>query len=147
MALGTHNFRQDPRNADILISVNGTLFPRAKAMVSVFDSGFILGDGVWEGLRLVNGGVPFLRGTSSGSMKAPRPSSWISGSRRDELVKRLFDCIDANKMTDGVHIRLMVTRGVKATPYQDPRVTISPATIVIIPEYKTPNPGEIRRRA
>ena len=62
------------------------------------------------------------------------------GLTPEELVKRLFACLDANKMTDGVHIRLMVTRGVKATPYQDPRVTISPATIVIIPEYKTPNP-------
>jgi branched-chain amino acid aminotransferase len=62
------------------------------------------------------------------------------GLTPEQLVKRLFDCIDANKMSDGVHIRLMVTRGVKATPYQDPRATISPATVVIIPEYKTPKP-------
>ena len=65
------------------------------------------------------------------------------GVTPDALVKRLFDCLDANKMEDGVHIRLMVTRGIKATPYQDPRVTISPATIVIIPEYKTPNPEKL----
>ncbi len=67
------------------------------------------------------------------------------GIRPAELVKRLFDCLDANGMQDGVHIRLMVTRGVKATPYQDPRVTISPATIVIIPEYKSPNPESSRK--
>jgi len=121
-----HDAHIDPRNLDILISVNGTLFPRAQAMVSVFDSGFILGDGVWEGLRRL------YEGAKSIFMEI--------GVAPEELVKRLFACIDANKMMDGVHIRLMVTRGVKATPYQDPRVTISPATIVIIPEYKEPNP-------
>jgi len=135
-----HDAHIDPRNLDILISVNGTLFPRAQAMVSVFDSGFILGDGVWEGLRLVKGGVPFLRAHIERLYEGAKSIFMEIGLAPGELVKRLFSCIDANKMTDGVHIRLMVTRGVKATPYQDPRVTISPATIVIIPEYKEPNP-------
>ncbi len=135
-----HDIAVDPRNRDILISVNGELFHRDKAVVSVFDSGFILGDGVWEGLRLVKGGVPFLHAHIERLYEGAKAIFMDVGVSPQELVKRLFACIDANKMQDGVHIRLMVTRGVKATPYQDPRVTISPATIVVISEYKTPNP-------
>ncbi len=135
-----HDVQIDPRNLNILISVNGKLVPRAEAMVSVFDSGFILGDGVWEGLRLVNGGVPFLHEHIERLYEGAKAIFMNIGLTPDELVARLFDCVDANSMTDGVHIRLMITRGVKSTPYQDPRVTIGKATIVIIPEYKTPNP-------
>jgi branched-chain amino acid aminotransferase len=135
-----HDIQIDPRNLNILISVNGKLVPRAEAMVSVFDSGFILGDGVWEGLRLVNGGVPFLREHIERLYEGAKAIFMDIGLTPDELVARLFECVDANKMSDGVHIRLMVTRGVKATPYQDPRVTIGKATIVIIPEFKEPNP-------
>jgi branched-chain amino acid aminotransferase len=133
-----HDISADPRNASILISVNGENLPREKAMVSVFDSGFILGDGVWEGLRLVNGGVPFLRAHIERLYEGAKAIFMDIGLSPEDLVKRLFDCIDVNNMHDGVHIRLMVTRGVKSTPYQDPRVTIGKATIVIIPEYKTP---------
>jgi branched-chain amino acid aminotransferase len=139
-----HDAKIDPRNLNILISVNGQLVPRAEAVVSVFDSGFILGDGVWEGLRLVNGGVPFLREHIERLHEGAKAIFMDIGLSPDELVKRLFDCVDANKMRDGVHIRLMVTRGVKATPYQDPRVTIGKPTIVIIPEYKEPNPQKLR---
>jgi branched-chain amino acid aminotransferase len=135
-----HDIQIDPRNLNILISVNGKLVPRAEAMVSVFDSGFILGDGVWEGLRLVKGGVPFLREHIERLYEGAKAIFMDIGLSPDEVVARLFQCVDANKMTDGVHIRLMVTRGVKATPYQDPRVTIGKPTIVIIPEYKEPNP-------
>jgi branched-chain amino acid aminotransferase len=135
-----HDIQIDPRNLNILISVNGKLVPRAEAMVSVFDSGFILGDGVWEGLRLVSGGVPFLREHMERLYEGAKAIFMDIGLSPDALVQRLFECVDVNKMSDGVHIRLMVTRGVKATPYQDPRVTIGKATIVIIPEYKEPNP-------
>jgi branched-chain amino acid aminotransferase len=138
-----HAIKVDPRNQNILISINGQLFPRAEAMISVFDSGFILGDGVWEGLRLVNGGVPFLYAHIERLYEGAKVIFMEIGLKPSELVQRLFECIDANKMHDGVHIRLMVTRGVKATPYQDPRVTISPATIVIIPEYKEANPQKM----
>ena len=140
-----HHVRIDPRNENILISVNGTLYPRNQAVVSVFDAGFILGDGVWEGLRLVNGGVPFLREHIERLYEGAKAIFMDVGVTPKDLVQRLFDCIDANKMKDGVHIRLMVTRGVKATPYQDPRVTISPATIVIIPEYKEPDADEFQK--
>jgi branched-chain amino acid aminotransferase len=140
-----HDAKIDPRNRDILISVNGTLYPRAEAVVSVFDSGFILGDGVWEGLRMVAGGVPFLREHIERLYEGAKAIFMDIGVSPQELVQRLFACLDANKMADGVHVRLMVTRGVKATPYQDPRVTISPATIVIIPEYKSPNPEKMQK--
>jgi branched-chain amino acid aminotransferase len=145
MTQSLHDIKIDPRNADILISINATLVPRDKAMVSVFDSGFILGDGVWEGLRLVNGGVPFLHAHIERLYEGAKAIFMDVGVTPNDLVRQLFACVDANKMHDGVHIRLMVTRGVKATPYQDPRVTISPATIVIIPEYKTPSPDKFER--
>jgi branched-chain amino acid aminotransferase len=133
-----HDIASDPRNLEILISVNGELFPREQAKVSVFDSGFILGDGVWEGLRLINGGVPFLHQHIERIYEGAKAIFMDIGVRPEELVKQIFACVDANKMKDGAHIRLMITRGVKSTPYQDPRVTISPPTIVIIAEYKLP---------
>ncbi|MGH6925609.1 MAG: aminotransferase class IV [Propylenella sp.] len=141
MTTGTHDFSDDPRNAAILISVNGALLPREKAVVSVFDSGFVLGDGVWEGLRLIDGGIAFLGEHLDRLYEGAKAIDMDVGPTRAELTQRLFACLDANKMRDGVHIRLMVTRGVKRTPYQDPRMTIGPATIVIIPEYKLPNPA------
>ena len=145
MSTSVQDAQIDPRNRDILISVNGELLPRDKAVVSVFDSGFMMGDGVWEGLRMVNGGVPFLREHIERLYEGAKAIFMEIGLTPDQLVKRLFDCLDANGMEDGIHIRLMVTRGVKATPYQDPRVNIGPPTIVIIPEHKVPNPGKFER--
>ena len=140
MATGTHEYAEDPRNAAILISVNGALVPRAEAVVSVFDSGFILGDGIWEGLRVIDGGIAFLDVHLDRLYEGAKALDMDVGLTRDGLTERLFECLRANGMRDGVHIRLMVTRGIKRTPYQDPRVTIGPATIVIIPEYKLPRP-------
>ncbi|HEX9905718.1 MAG TPA: aminotransferase class IV [Propylenella sp.] len=140
MSTGTHDFAEDPRNAGILFSVNGTLVPRESAVVSVFDSGFVLGDGVWEGLRLIDGGVAFLDAHLGRLYEGAKAIDMDIGLSRQALADRLFECLRANGMRDGVHIRLMVTRGVKRTPYQDPRVTIGPATVVIIPEYKLPRP-------
>ena len=140
MTTGTHDYADDPRNAEILVSVNGALVPRAEAVVSVFDSGFVLGDGVWEGLRLMDGGIAFLDAHLDRLYEGAKAIDMDVGLDRAALAERLFACLRANGMRDGVHIRLMVTRGVKRTPYQDPRVTIGPATIVIIPEHKLPNP-------
>jgi branched-chain amino acid aminotransferase len=145
IASATQHAADDPRNADILISLNGALVPRDKAVVSVFDSGFVLGDGVWEGLRVVDGGIAFLDAHLDRLYEGAKTIDMEIGLDRQALVARLFGCLDANGMRDGVHIRLMVTRGVKATPYQDPRVTVGPATVVIIPEYKEPSP-EARAR-
>jgi branched-chain amino acid aminotransferase len=138
-----HDASIDPRNRSILISVNGDLVPREEAKVSVFDSGFVLGDGVWEGMRIVNGGVPFLRAHLERLYEGAKGIFMDIGLAPDALVQRLFACIDANGMTDGAHVRLMVTRGIKSTPYQDPRVTIGKPTIVIIPEYKLPRPDSM----
>ncbi len=145
MAKGTHDFAPDPRNEAILINVNGVLVPRAEASVSVFDSGFMLGDGVWEGLRLHRGKIAFLDAHLDRLFEGAKAIAMDIGLSREELTARLDDTIDGNCMRDaeGVHIRLMVTRGIRSTPYQDPRVVISPATIVIIPEYKAPLPSTI----
>tara|TARA_R110000787_G_scaffold3532_13_gene13601 strand:- start:19264 stop:20193 length:930 start_codon:yes stop_codon:yes gene_type:complete len=144
-AHGVHDYVADPRNADVLISVNGEMKHRDAAVVSVFDSGYILGDGVWEGLRVSNGGVAFLPEHLKRLYAGAKTIDMDIGLTKDELTARLMDCLKANGMTDGVHIRLMVTRGIKKTPYQGPRFTIGKPTIVIIPEYKTPVPEILAR--
>ena len=133
---GTHEYIDDPRNETILIDINGEHFPRHEAKISVFDSGFILGDGVWEGLRLHLGEIAFLQQHLDRLYEGAMALDLDIGLPREALAERLYALISANGMSDGVHIRLMVSRGIKATPYQDPRMTISAATIVIIPEYK-----------
>jgi len=145
MAKGTHDYRQDPRNADILISINGKLHPRAEAKVSVLDSGFVLGDGVWEGLRLHAGGLPFLGLHLDRLYEGAKTIDMDIGLSREQLTQQILETLRANKMRDGVHIRLMVTRGLKTTPYQDPRVTIGHATVVIVPEYKQPLPEMVEK--
>jgi len=142
---GSQDYVGDPRNDSVLISVNGVLSPRAEAKVSVFDSGFVLGDGVWEGLRLTGGRVAFLDKHFDRLWDGAKMLRIDIGLTRDELARRLFDAIEANGMREGVHIRLMVTRGVKRSPYQDPRLTIGGATIVIIPEWKLPRPEMLAR--
>ena len=144
MATGTHEYVDDPRNAGILISVNGKLVPREQATVSVFDSGYVLGDGVWEGVRVVGGGIAFLDAHLDRLFEGAKAIDMDIGLSRQALTDRLFECLKANRMSDGVHIRLMVTRGIKRTPYQDPRVTIGPATVVIIPEHKLPKPDVLQ---
>jgi branched-chain amino acid aminotransferase len=137
MAKSMHDISGDPRNASILINVNGEMKPRGEAVVSVFDSGFILGDGVWEGLRVHKGRIAFLDRISiacsrrKGNCDGHRPDARAAG----QSALRNAGC---QRMSEGVHIRLMVTRGVRSTPYQDPRVVVGGATIVIIPEYKRP---------
>ena len=139
-SVGTQDYVGDARNDHVLISVNGVLTPRDEAKVSVFDSGFVLGDGVWEGLRLIDGRVAFLDRHFDRLWDGAKMLRIDLGLTRAALAARLFDAIDANGMRDGVHIRLMATRGKKRSPYQDPRLTIGGATIVIIPEWKLPRP-------
>jgi branched-chain amino acid aminotransferase len=140
MAKSMHDV-SDPRNASILINVNGDLKPRAEAVVSVFDSGFMLGDGVWEGLRVHKGRLGFLDRHLDRLFEGAKALAMDLGLSREELAKRLYDTLDANGMDEGAHVRLMVTRGVRSTPYQDPRVVVGGATIVIVPEYKQPPEG------
>jgi branched-chain amino acid aminotransferase len=144
MAQSMHDV-SDPRNASILINVNGELKPRADAVVSVFDSGFMLGDGVWEGLRVHKGRLAFLERHLDRLYEGAKALAMDIGLSPEALTKRLYATLDANGMNEGVHVRLMVTRGVRATPYQDPRVVVGGATIVIIPEYKEPDPAIYER--
>jgi branched-chain amino acid aminotransferase len=146
MAQPIHDSASDPRNADVLISVNGALKPRAEATVSVFDSGFMLGDGVWEGLRVHEGRIAFLEAHLDRLYEGAKAIALDIGLGREALAGRLHETLAANGMdAGGVHIRLMVTRGLRSTPYQDPRVVVSPATIVIIPEYKEPLPDTVEK--
>ena len=143
MAHGTHDFEDDPRNEQILIWVNGELLPRHQAVVSVFDSGFVLGDGVWEGLR-VSGGHPAFLGLHLDRLFEGAKAIMLDvGLTRHDLTAAIYATLQANDMVDGVHVRLMVTRGVKRTPYQDPRVTVGPATVVIIAEHKEVMPRTV----
>lgn len=146
MAQSIQDFHDDPRNADILIWVNGELKHRRDAVVSVFDSGFVLGDGVWEGLRVHHGRPAFLEAHLDRLFEGAKALAMDVGMSREQIAQALQDTLAANGMTgSGVHIRLMVTRGVKRTPYQDPRVTLGSATVVIIAEWKSPKPETLQQ--
>ena len=130
----------DPRNDSVLVYVNGAFVPRNEAHVSVFDSGFVLGDGIWEGLRLVQGRIISLDAHLDRLYEGATSIALDIGLTRAELTQAVLDTLAKNAMTDGAHIRLMITRGVKRTPNQDPRFVIGKATIVIVAEWKTPKP-------
>lgn len=140
MSTSIHDFHDDVRNADIKIWINGQLKPRAEAVVSVFDSGFVLGDGVWEGFRVLAGQPVFLAAHLDRLFEGAKAIALDIGLSRIQLAQAIDETLKANGMTDDVHVRLMVTRGVKRTPYQDPRACIGNATVVMIAEYKTPKP-------
>ena len=131
----------DPRNDGVLVYVNGEFVPRNEARVSVFDSGFVLGDGIWEGLRLVQGRLISLDAHLDRLYEGATSIALDIGMTRAEVTQAIFDTLAKNGMTtDGAHLRLMVTRGVKRTPNQDPRFVIGKATVVIVAEWKTPKP-------
>jgi branched-chain amino acid aminotransferase len=145
-AHGTHDYVEDARNETILINVNGRLVPRREAVVSVFDAGFVLGDGVWEGLRVADGRPAFLDQHLDRLWEGAAAVVLDIGLTREELTAEIYRTLAANDMTgDGVHVRLMVTRGPKSTPYQDPRASAGPATVVIIAEHKDPLPSTVER--
>ena len=137
--MGTHEYEDDPRNEDVLISVNGELFPRKEAKVSVFDSGFLLGDGVWESFRLHDGKLVFIEEHLDRLFHGASEISLDPGRSREEIRSEINRVISANEMHDNVHLRLIVSRGLKPTPYQAPWVISSKPTIVIIPEFKKAN--------
>jgi branched-chain amino acid aminotransferase len=130
----------DPRNDAVLVYVNGEFVPRNEARISIFDSGFVLGDGVWEGLRLIQGRIVSLDAHLDRLYDGAASIALDIGMTRAELTQALADTLAKNAMHDGAHIRLMVTRGVKSTPNQDPRFAIGKATVVIVAEFKTPRP-------
>ncbi len=140
MVHGTHNALDDPRNENVLISINGELFPRHEAKISVFDSGYLVGDGVWEGLRLHHGILVFWDDHMDRLYQGAKAIGMEIGMDRDQIKSQVSKVLDANAMTDGVHVRIMITRGIKKTPSQDPRLTISGPNVVIIAEHKKADP-------
>jgi len=133
---GTHSYQTDSRNKNIQVYINGKLHPRSEASISVFDSGFLLGDGVWEGIRLLNGQMVFLDEHLDRLYSGAEKLAIDIGKSRDELMSLIQKTLDANGMESGVHIRLIVSRGLKKTPYQHPNANTGGSSIVIIPEHK-----------
>jgi branched-chain amino acid aminotransferase len=138
---GSQDFAADPRNATALISLNGRHVTREQASVSIFDGGFVVGDGVWEGLRLHQGTLLFLQQHLDRLYWGLEKIRLRLGLDRAALTAELQRLLAANAMQDGVHIRLMVTRGTKSAPNQDPRNALGAPTVVIVAEYKLPDPG------
>jgi branched-chain amino acid aminotransferase len=134
----THQAEEDARNENVLIWVDDGLVPRADAKVSVFDSGFMLGDGVWEGMRLYNGRWAFLDRHMDRLFEAAKAIDLDIGLSRDEVIARLEKTRDANGMQTDAHARLMVTRGVKARPFQHPALSTRGPTFVIVMEHSRP---------
>lgn len=137
MITGTHTAEHDSRNDSILISINDELFPRAEAKISVFDSGYLVGDGIWEAVRLYDGVLVFLDQHLDRLWSAAASIGLDLKMTKADLKAKIQRTLDANQMTDKVHVRVMITRGFKKTPSQDPRLTISGPNVVIIAEHKT----------
>ncbi len=137
---GSQDFSPDPRNAQALIYLNGRLVPRSEAKVSLFDAGFLVGDGIWEGIRLHKGALLFAEEHLDRLYWGAQQISLNIGLDRAALLNELKHTVATNQMHDGVHIRLMVTRGEKSAPNQDPRNALGQPTVAIVAEYKLPNP-------
>ncbi|MBI49163.1 MAG: aminotransferase class IV [Crocinitomicaceae bacterium] len=136
MIHGTHNAEHDKRNKNVFISINGELFPRSEAKISVFDSGYLVGDGVWEAMRLYNGKLAFVDLHLDRLWAGAAAINLVLPFTRKELLQSVQNVLNANSMESDVHLRIMVTRGIKKTPSQDPRLTISGPNVVIIAEHK-----------
>lgn len=136
MPAGTHNAIADKRNEEIYIFINDAYFKRDEAQISVFDSGYLVGDGVWEALRLHDGVLVFIEEHLERLWAGAAAIGMLLPFSRSELVEKIKGVLRKNEMHDGVHVRIMVTRGIKKTPSQDPRLTVSGPNLVIIPEYK-----------
>ena len=133
---GTHTYQNDNRNANIQVYVNGDYYSRDKASISVFDSGFLLGDGIWKGIRLLNNHMVFVDQHLDRLYSGAKKLDIKIGQSRDDLIGLIQKTVDENKMKTGVHIRLIISRGLKKTPYQHPNTNTGDCSIVIIPEYK-----------
>ena len=136
---GSQDFADDPRNANALLWLNGALIAKHEAKVSVFDAGFTMGDGVWEGLRVHKGALLFLDAHLDRLTAGAAQIALDIGMSRAALTEALTKTCAANGMTDGAHLRLMVTRGEKRAVNQDPRNALGVPTVVIVAEYKLPS--------
>lgn len=143
--VSTHDAAADDRNDHILIYVDGRIVPRAEAVVSVYDSGFMLGDGIWEGLRLYDGHIAFFDDHLDRLFEASAYTEIDIGMDRAALRQAVWDTLAANAMVTDVHIRLMVTRGRKTKPFQHPHLSMFGSTIVIIAEHSKPDESIVAR--
>ena len=136
----SHSYISNTKNNDIFININGELFTRSDAKISVFDSGFLLGDGVWEGIRLHNSKLVFIEEHLDRLFFSAHGISMDINYTKKEIIDEIYKVLDKNKMTNDIHIRLVISRGDKITPYQNPNANVGPNNLVIIPEYKKTNP-------
>jgi len=143
--MSTHSYIKNSKNDDILINVNGELFRRDEAKISVFDSGFLLGDGVWEGIRLHQSTLVYIEDHLNRLYDSARGISLDIHYSKEDLINEINKTLSKNNMDDDIHIRLVVSRGNKITPYQNPNANIGPINLVIIPEYKKTNPNIYKR--
>ena len=139
--MGSHTYIYNPKNEDIFININGKLFVRSDAKISVFDSGFLLGDGIWEGIRLHNSKLVFIEEHLERLFFSAKGISLDINYTKKEIIDEIHKVLDKNKMKDNIHIRLIISRGDKITPYQNPNANVGPNNLVIIPEYKKTNPN------
>ena len=138
--MSSHSYIKNSKNEDIFINIDGKLFPRNEAKVSVFDSGFLLGDGVWEGIRLHKNRLIFINEHLDRLFSSAKGISLNIPFSKNEIIREISKVLEKNNMKEDVHIRLIISRGEKITPYQNPNANIGPVTLVIIPEFKKTSP-------
>ena len=138
--MSSHSYISNPKNEDIFININGKLYHRSEAKISVFDSGFLLGDGVWEGIRLHQSHLMFIDEHLDRLFESAAGISLKITLSKNEIIDEINKVLIKNSMNDHVHIRLIISRGDKITPYQNPSANVGPINFVIIPEYKKTDP-------
>jgi len=140
MIHGTHNAIENDKNKDVKIFINGTFYHREDAKISVFDSGYLVGDGVWEGFRVHSGRLLFIDEHFNRLWQGAMAIGLKINFSKKQLLENILKTLEVNEMDDGIHVRVMLTRGIKKTPSQDPRLTIGSPNLVIIAEHKVASP-------